>query len=196
MRVHKVLLLSCLSVSSVLAAFNFNNYPECAQSTCYEFAPPSCDFGNATDAESEQTDYCLCTNKGFVSDIAAQIFQICGCQVLTTSAQVFYDNCVNFQTSSVVSIEDFISLGDGGHTSCGSSGFDPGVIVGIVFGVLAVLLIIVIGVWELAVGVLGLLPEQYGPLPCIKRFFRCCCCYLPRRHPHRLGTIPLPPYSP
>ena len=197
MRVYEVLLISCLSVTSVLAAFNFNNYPECAQSLCYELAPPSCDYGSDTDAETEQTDSCLCTNTGFISDLAAHIFQTCGCQILTTSAEVFNDNCAKYQTTSVVSVEDFISLGDGGHTSCGSTGPDAGTIAGIVIGVLALVVAIVIGVLQLAVGVLGLLPDRYEPWPYIQRFFRCCCCCCCfGRHPHRPGTIPLPAYSP
>jgi hypothetical protein len=193
MRVYEVLLVSCLSIPCVLAAFNFNNYPECAQSFCYELAPPSCDYGSDIDAETEQTDSCLCTNTGFISDLAAHIFQTCGCQILTTSAEVFNDNCAKYQTTSVVSVEDFISLGDGGHTSCGSTGLDPGTKVAIAFGVLGLLVALVIGILQLAVSVLGL-DERYRPWPYIRRF--CCCCCRSRRNRYSSGSIPLPPYVP
>lgn len=151
MRVHKVfLLLSCLSVSSVLANFNFDNYPECAQNICYDLAPQSCDypnFGDATDVEAEPTESCFCTNTAFIIDLAGQIFYDCGCRTLTTSAQVHNDYCAKLQTNSVVSVEDFISLGDEGvHTRCGSTGLGSGTIVGIVIGVLALVVAIVIGV--------------------------------------------------
>jgi hypothetical protein len=190
---YKALLLSWLALSSVLATFNFDNYPECAQTICYEFAPPSCDFGSATDTEAEQTNYCLCTNTGFISDLAAQIFQTCGCQSLTTSAQTFNDNCARHETVSVVSVEDFISLGDGGHTSCGSTGLDLGLKVAIAFGVLGLLVALVIGILQLAVSVLGL-DERYRPWPYIRRF--CCCCCRSRRNRYSSGSIPLPPYVP
>jgi hypothetical protein len=194
MQLHKAFLYSSLQIYLVFAAFNFNNYPECAQSLCYELAPPSCDFGSADDYEAEQTDACLCTNNGFISDLASEIYKTCGCQVLTTSAQVFNDNCAKYQTTSVISVEDFITEGDGGHTSCGSSGLDPGTIAGIVLGVMGVLVAIFIGVLQIIVGVLGLLPEEYEPWPYIQRFCCCCCCCSPRHQHNR--PIPLPAYSP
>lgn len=192
MRVYEVLLVWCLSISSVLANFNFDNYPECAQTICYALAPQSC---NDPHFRAPPNESCFCTNAAFIIDLAGQIFNTCGCRTLKTSAQVQNDYCAKSQTDSAVSVEYFISLGDGGHTSCGT-GLGSGAIAGIVIGVLALVVAIGIGVLHLAVGVWGLLPERYAPWPYIQRFFRCCCCYLPRAHPEKPETIPLPPYSP
>jgi hypothetical protein len=191
MRIYEAFLFSWLHLHTVLAAFNFNNYPECAQSLCYELAPASCDFGSADDYEAEQTDACLCTNSGFISDLASDIYKTCGCQVLTTSAQVFNDNCAKYQTTSVISVEDFIAEGDGGHTSCASTGLDAGTIVGIVFGIVG-FFALVVAVLQLVVSIMGL-DERYQPWPYIRTF--CCCCCCSPRHQHN-RPIPLPAYSP
>lgn len=163
-----------IHVYTVLATFNFNNYPECAQSILYNFAPSQCDYGSDTTADSQQTNLCLCSNSGWISDSAKAIYHSCGCQDLTTSAQISSDNCATTDTLSVISIQDYIEDGTGGSSSCWSKGLDPGTIVGIVFGVITFIGVI-LGLLQLVVAVLGL-PQRYAPWMWIQKLYRRCCC--------------------
>ncbi|MCJ1471479.1 hypothetical protein MMC13_000118 [Lambiella insularis] len=138
-------MLTSLSISLLLlslplllrAEFDFHNYPLCVQSVLYTFAPATCDYGDASDAETEATDHCLCTSLGFLNDAATHIFPACGCADLQTAAQVVSNNCAKYQTNAALSVDDFIVAGSA-TCGAGKGPLDAGAIVEVVFGVLSV----------------------------------------------------------
>ena len=170
--------ISLLAFAAVLALpinadFDFANYPICAQQILYNVAPLSCDHGSIADAEGEMTDACLCIDEGFLQDSAQQIFQQCGCADLTTSATVNSDNCAKYQTNSALSELQYIEAGSATCNSAGG-GLDAGSIVGIVFGIVG-FLALVVGLMQLFTA-WGWIPKWAAPWPKIKKAVKWCFC--------------------
>ena len=158
---------------SANANFNFGNYPICAQGILYNVAPLSCDYGSSNNAETERTDACLCINQGFLHDSAKQIYQQCGCADLVTSATVVSDNCAKYQTNSALNEAEYI---EAGNKKCNNAdgGLDTGSIIGIVFGIITFLGIIV-AVMQLFTQ-WNWIPKWAAPWPKIKKVVQWCFC--------------------
>lgn len=156
---------------SVLADLDFSAYPQCAQPILYGNAPASCDYGDVG-SETQLTNQCLCSNRGFLTDSAKDIYANCGCSDLQASAQTNSDNCERTQVPSVLGVDDYVQAGAGTACSGGGGGLDAGAIVGIVFGIVA-FLALVVAVVQLAAMYYGW-SEQHRPSRFLKAMF--CCC--------------------
>lgn len=107
--------------SLIACSFDFSVYPLCAQPGLQNNAPVSCDYGS-DQADITLTDDCLCGDNGFVEGAAAAIYTSCGCDVLTTSAQLMYTACTEYAPGFLqFSVAEIIYAGDGGQSICGYS---------------------------------------------------------------------------
>jgi hypothetical protein len=102
----------------VFAAFNFSPYPACVQTYLYADAPSQCDYGNTSDDLTKQENICLCSNSAFLTTVSQQIFQNCGCEDLTATANMAVGICEAYQVMPLYSAQQLITMGDGGTYPC------------------------------------------------------------------------------
>lgn len=97
-----------------LNAFDWADYPVCAQTQLENLAPLSCDTGNLYTSNN-----CLCSDTSFLDAAALAIYNNCDCTDLTHSANTMVSNCDASGTPSVLTVGEFIAAGDGGSQDCG-----------------------------------------------------------------------------
>lgn len=108
----------CLYQRVTNAAFNFATYPLCAQTQLQANAPENCDYGDSTDAQTYESNECLCADVSFLTGSARGIYTDCGCDDLLTSAGLIITYCGNSDTPSILDQAQIISAGDGGQSEC------------------------------------------------------------------------------
>ena len=173
------LLFLILQSSVFVDGFNFDGYPNCTQPILYSLAPNSCAADTSTLAGLVASNNCLCDSIGFLDDAAVAIRKQCGCTDLTAAAQQVSNNCARTETTSAVTVDDFIQAGTSEDTCDVDHKLDTGSIVGIVTGTVSGLLalaLVVIGLLQLAVTA-GWSREDRTPLPRARRFLARMCCH-------------------
>ena len=117
-----LLLPSLILSSSASTDLNFSAYPACARAPLANNVPTLCDFGDASPAQTQQTDNCLCSSVPFLSGSAKAIYGTCGCEILNISAHTLVDLCDTFETPCIWTVERVVSEGDGDQAVCRSQG--------------------------------------------------------------------------
>jgi hypothetical protein len=115
------LLVSCLILFAQLVActFDWSVYPSCAQPALQNNAPESCDYGS-DEVDITLTDDCLCSDNGFIESAASEIYTSCGCEILTTSADLMNTACSEYAPGFLqLTVAEIIYAGDGGQSVCG-----------------------------------------------------------------------------
>ena len=90
----------------------------CPQAQLQADAPGSCNEDPSIALSIEQIYPCLCTNQTFLIATGQGIYTICGCDGLTTFAELVFANCSHNEASPLFNVEDIVSLCDGGQGDC------------------------------------------------------------------------------
>jgi hypothetical protein len=116
------LLLLALVIPGTKAAFAWDSFPACTQPILQHYAPGTCDLG-LTGNDLNRTNNCLCSNREWIDSSAVGIYIICGCDDLSLTAEQLTQNCNNTNTPAISSQDDYVSIGNGGLSSCTPSPF-------------------------------------------------------------------------
>ena len=171
------------SIVSGQASGNLTGYSQCAQSCIRkQNAYQLCETGNAT-----TSNLCLCKDAEYLKAEAACVGRECGEGVLRQTGAITDQYCRDTQTPPVISVEDYFAAGTGSTQSNVSASTQNeesngdqddrdassrntiiGIVLGSVFGGLAV----IIAALQL-MATLKWIPERWKPLSWLWQ--RCCC---------------------
>ncbi|EXJ79788.1 hypothetical protein A1O3_08072 [Capronia epimyces CBS 606.96] len=84
------------------ASFNFSPYLVCAQTYLYSNAPAECDYGDTSVESTTEEDICLCSSASFLDGVARDVWQNCGCEALTNTANQIVNVCMEYNVDPLI----------------------------------------------------------------------------------------------
>ena len=107
-------LIIALTLSpSALAAFDFDDYPLCAQAILYQTAPQNCDYGDTSSSTTAQEDECLCADVDWMHSVASEVYKNCTCEDLLSTAAQMNSYCLGYAGYMALDQDQFVAAGAG-----------------------------------------------------------------------------------